>query len=66
LYRLARSRGFEYLLLGLDASDPLLPIARIYSHVLYPSHLYLAEWPDGGHFHERLEHRATYVDIATL
>jgi hypothetical protein len=66
VYRLARSRGFEYLLLGLDTGDPLLPVARKYSHVLYPSHLYLAEWPDGGHFHERLERRATYVDIATL
>jgi hypothetical protein len=66
LYNLARSRGFEYLLIGLDAKDLLLPIARKYTHVLYPSHLYLAEWPDGGHFHERLERRATYVDIATL
>jgi hypothetical protein len=66
LYNLGSSRGFEYLLIGLDANDSLLPIARKYSHVLYPSRLYLAEWPDGGHFHEQLDHRAAYVDIATL
>jgi len=66
LYNLARSRGFDYLLLGLDARDPLLPIGQKYAHVLYASRLYLAEWPDGGHFHEQLDHRPAYVDIATF
>jgi hypothetical protein len=66
LYNLARSRAFEYLLIGLDARDPLLAIARKYSHVPYPSRLFLAEWPNGGRFHEQLERRTAYVDIATL
>jgi hypothetical protein len=66
LYNLACFRGFEYLLIGLDKRDPLLPVAREYTHVAYPSQLYLAEWPDGGHFHEQLDHRPAYVDIATL
>jgi hypothetical protein len=66
LYNLAHSRGFDYLMLGLDVRDPLLPIAKKYAHVLYASRLYLAEWPDGGHFHEHLDHRAAYLDIATL
>jgi hypothetical protein len=66
LYNLARFRGFEYLLIGLDGRDPLLPVAREYVHVAYPSRLYLAEWPDGGHVHERLDRRPAYVDIATL
>jgi hypothetical protein len=66
LYSRARLRGFEYLLIGLDARDPLLPVARKYAHVLYPSRLYLAEWPDGGHFHEQLDDRPAYVDIAAL
>jgi len=66
LYSEAKSRGFEYLLVGLDARDPLLPVAKKYAHVLYASRLYLAEWPDGGHFHEQLDHRPVYVDIATL
>ncbi len=66
LYNLAHSRGFDYLLIGLDARDPLLLIAKQYPHFLYASRLYLAEWPDGGHFHEQLDHRPAYVDIATL
>jgi len=66
LYGLSRSRGFRYLMLGLDAQDPLLVSARSYPHILYPSRLYLAEWSDGGHLHEQLERRPAYVDIATL
>jgi len=66
LYNLTRFRGFDYLLVGLDTRDPLLPVERDYAHVAYPSRLYLAEWPDGGHVHERLDRRPAYVDIATL
>jgi hypothetical protein len=66
LHESAREQAFEYLLIGLDVSDPLLAVARKYDHVLYPSRLYLAEWPDGGRFHEQLERRTAYVDIATL
>lgn len=66
LYNLARFRGFEYLLIGLDARDPLLPVAREYAHVAYPSRLYLAEWPDGGLVYEQLDRRPAYVDIAAL
>jgi hypothetical protein len=66
VYNLAHSRGFSHLMLGLDARDPLLPVAQAYTHILYPSRLYLAEWSDGGHIHERLEQRPAYVDIATL
>ncbi|HEY2115841.1 MAG TPA: GNAT family N-acetyltransferase [Candidatus Angelobacter sp.] len=66
VYRRARSRGFSYLMLGLDALDPFLSLARSYPHIPYTSRLYLAEWSDGGHLHERLEHFPAYVDIATL
>jgi hypothetical protein len=66
LYNLARARNFEYLLIGLDVRDPLLSVAREYSHVPYRSRLYLAEWPNGGHLHEQLDQRPAYVDIATL
>lgn len=66
LRNLASLRRFEYLLVGLDARDPLLPVAREYKHISYPSRLYLAEWPDGGDFHEQLDNRPVYVDIATL
>ena len=66
LYSVARARKFEYLLIGLDERDPLLRVAREYSHVPYRSRLYLAEWPNGGHLHEQLDQRPAYVDIATL
>jgi hypothetical protein len=66
IYRLAHARNLSYVMLGLDARDPLLPTARAYPHILYPSRLYLAEWADGDHLHERLEPSPAYVDIATL
>ncbi|HEX7288554.1 MAG TPA: hypothetical protein VF532_20385 [Candidatus Angelobacter sp.] len=66
IYNLARLRGLNYLLVGLDARDPLLPVARAYAHVRYPSTLYLAEWSEGGHLHEQLDERPAYVDAATL
>ena len=58
--------GLDYLLLGLDARDPLLRSAREHPHILYQSRLFLAEWPDGDHFHARLDNRPSYVEIATL
>ena len=66
IYNLAKLRGFGYLLVGLDARDPLLPVAQAYAHVFYPSRFYLAEWSDGGHLHEQLDRRPVYVDAATL
>src|SRR5947207_546834 len=66
IYNLAAARGFDYLLVGLDARDPLLPLASAYAHMLYPSRLYLAEWIDGGHLHEQFDQRSAYLDIATL
>lgn len=59
---LASERKFDYLLVGLDARDPNLPVARKYRHYAYPSRLYLT---DGG-LHEQLDQRPAYVDIATL
>jgi hypothetical protein len=66
IHTLAAERGFEYLLIGLDARDPLLRVARAYPHVAYPSRLYLASWPDGGPSYEPLDARPAYVDIASL
>jgi hypothetical protein len=62
----AAERGLEYLLLGLDVRDPLEPAARMFPHVLYRSRLFLAEWPEGGHLHDRLDGRPSYVEIASL
>jgi len=66
IYNLASLRGFSYLMVGMDARDRLLPVARAYAHVPYRSTLYLAEWSDGGHLHEQLDRRPVYIDAATL
>ena len=65
IINLAHTRRFAYLLVGLDARDPLLPIATRHRHYAYPSRLYLGSWPNGG-FNEQLDQRPAYVDIATL
>ena len=62
----AASLEWKFLLLGLDARDPLLRAARSFPNVVYPSRLYLAEWNDGGHLYDQLDGRPTYVEIATL
>lgn len=66
IHNLANHLGFDHLLIGFDARDPLLACAREYKHIAYPSRLYLAEWPEGGNFHEQLDTRPVYADIATL
>jgi hypothetical protein len=62
----AAARGLEYVLVGLDARDPLLEVARAHPHIAYPSRLYLASWPEGGPSYEPLDARPAYLDIATL
>jgi hypothetical protein len=66
IYNVAAARGFRHLLVGLDENDPLLAAARDYSHVIYPSQIYLAEWTEGGGLYEQLDGRPAYVEIATL
>jgi hypothetical protein len=68
-YTVARTRRFHYLVIGMDARDPLLDTARAYPHISYPSRLYLARWPDDPHTeppHEPFDNRLSYVDVATL
>jgi hypothetical protein len=69
VHALASWRRFDYLLVGLDARDPLLKVVRAYPHFSYPSRLYLATGitgSSGGSLHEQLDGRPAYVDIATL
>jgi len=66
VFSLASERGFDYLLIGFDVRDPLFELARRYSHIAYPSRLYLASWPTGGHPDEPLDARPAHVDVATL
>lgn len=63
-YNLAAERGYAYLMLGLTTDDPLLPVARQYTHISYHSRLYLAAW--GGGSVTELDERIPYIEIATL
>ncbi len=69
IYRLAATRGHAYLMLGLCAQDPLLPVALRYPHIVYDSHLYTVAWNDtdaGSDFHASLDSRIPYIEIAAL
>lgn len=66
VYNLAATRGHAYLMIGLEARDALLPVARAYSHISYPSRLYLAFGEGGDDFYARLDERTLCVEIATL
>jgi hypothetical protein len=67
IYDMARERRLAYLLIGLDARDPLLAVARAWPHVSYASRLYLGSWSAASHGElDELDGRLSYVDIATL
>lgn len=66
VYRMAATRGYAYLMVGLMDGDPLLSVARAYPHVPYYSQLYTVNWAADSPLHARLDGRIPYVDIATL
>jgi hypothetical protein len=66
VYNVARESGYAYLMVGLSARDPLLAIARRYVHIPYYSRLYTVCWPGEEHFHQKLDARVPYVEIASL
>ena len=66
LYNEASRRGYAYLSVGLDRDDPLLQVAKLYPHIAYPARLYTVCFDAAGEFHERLDGRIPYVEIATL
>jgi hypothetical protein len=53
-------------MVGLSTRDPLLSIARKYAHIPYYSRLYSVCWQNEASFHEKLDQRIPYVEIATL
>lgn len=65
-YHLASERGYAFLMVGLVARDPLLPIAQKYLHVPYRSRLYTVFWADGAAFDERLDDRLPALELAAL
>lgn len=66
LYTRAAQRGHTFLMLGLSERAPLLPLARRYPHVPYHSYLYTVCWEEGAAFHDELDTRIPYVELASL
>ncbi|MCU0494262.1 MAG: hypothetical protein MUD01_21955 [Chloroflexaceae bacterium] len=62
---LAAARGYAFLMLGLSARDPLLPLARTFAHIAYHSRLYGVTFEEGTE-HVQFDERIPYVEIATL
>jgi hypothetical protein len=66
LLAVARERHLDHLLLGFTESDPLLPTARSFRHVAYPAGIFTVAWDDGNDFHDGLDARPRYLEIASL
>jgi hypothetical protein len=66
IYALAAERGYAYLMLGLSTNDPLLSVVRRFAHIPYYSRLYTVCWPGDEQFHQKLDRRVPYVEIASL
>jgi hypothetical protein len=66
MYNLAAGRGYAYLMIGLSERDPLLAVARRYAHIPYYSQLYTVCWQREENFHEKLDGRIPYIEIAAL
>ena len=66
LLSLAAQRGLEYVVVGLSARDPLLLVAQRRPHLAYESRLYTVTMPGEERFHEQLDDRIPYVELATL
>jgi len=62
----ARARRLEHLLLGFTESDALLATARTFRHVAYPAGIFTVAWDDGSDFHDGLDARPRYLEIASL
>jgi hypothetical protein len=66
LLGLAHERGLQHLLLGFTESDPLLAMARSFPHVAYPSGVYTVAWDGETDFHDQLDARPRYLELASL
>lgn len=63
----ARARNLDHLLLGFAESDPLLVTARAFRHVAYPAGIYTVAWDDDdSDFHDQLDDRPRYLELAAL
>lgn len=66
LMRFRRGGPWEYLLVGMHESDPLLSALRRHPAGWYTTNLYLACWQDGDDLRRSLDGRPFYVELGSL
>jgi hypothetical protein len=66
LLMLAAERCQELVLVGFTESDPSLDVARRLRHMAYRSSIYTVTWDDEEDFHDRLDAKPRYLELATL
>jgi hypothetical protein len=59
-------RGWDYLLIGLHETDPLLPVLRGHTAAWYTTRLYLVCWADGEAVRLSLDGRPAYLELGSL
>ncbi len=65
-FRLAAGRGHAFLTVGLSPADPLYAVAKRFFHIPYVSTIYTVCWRGDEAFHDRLDGRPPYLELAAL
>lgn len=58
--------GYEYMVVGLCAQDPLAIIVDSYPHIKYKSRIFVVCWEDGKEWFKAIDNRIPYLEVATL
>ncbi|MBI5872586.1 MAG: hypothetical protein HZB36_00360 [Candidatus Omnitrophica bacterium] len=67
IYNDAVNSNYDYLLVGLHESDPLLrAIKEDYRFIKYSSRVFVVCWDDGVDLFNKLDNRIPYLELATL
>ena len=66
MLRSKRRGPWQYLLVGMYESDPLLATLRTYPAAWYTTNVYLACWQDGDELRRSLDERPLYLELGSL
>jgi hypothetical protein len=62
----ASPADYDFVLVGLHADDPLLPVARSLGSHSYQTRLYLVCWDDGEDIYRAIDNRPPYLELGCL
>ena len=64
--KLHAGSNFSHLLLGVSEHDPLLPILKRYSAMVYRTRFCYVQWDPQDSLHQRLDDRPPYLEVGCL